>query len=300
MSGNRCPLRPTGRLTGPLRRAPTLALMLAAATVAFGPEPGRADDQANPAPTAASRPIDCAGPGQIDLAARAAPVGPAGAVRPGFEPAETGPGLRLDGVIVPATADRSARAALGTRLADAAGRGTIAVRGADGRADRHGRISGQAEDASGAWIQAALVRDGLALGDGTGPCAAALLAVEAEARKAGRGLWAEPRFRVRIGPGGRARTPADFVIAEGRLESVGIAGRTTYLNFGWAFGRDFTILIDGRTYARFDADNRPETWAGRWIRVRGWAVPDDGGTLRLADVGAIEVTNEERDTRLGR
>ncbi|WP_083656674.1 thermonuclease family protein [Mongoliimonas terrestris] len=221
-------------------------------------------------------------------------VVPVLAVETAAQPASSVVGVRLEGVVLPAIAGPALREALAARLNAVARRGAGTVRLADRRPDRHGRWSGHLIDAAGTWVQADLVEAGLAVADAEGDCAAALIAAEAAARRARQGIWAADDVPVRIGPDGRARLPVDFVVVEGRVRTVGNAGRTTYLNFGADFARDVTIVIDGRTLARFDADNRlpaggPAGWAGRLVRARGWATAGSGGEIRLASPHALEL-----------
>lgn len=243
---------------------------------------------------------DCAGNTGIVADVGAPTVRPVGTVVPTLA-VENGTGIgaiRLDGIVLPAVADPAVRQALRARLGSMADQGPVVLRVTDRQADRHGRRTGQLVDAAGRWVQADLVADGLAVAEADDACAADLLAVETEARRAMRGIWAAPGFPIRIGPDGRARLPSDFVVVEGRVRTVGNAGRTTYLNFGADFGRDVTIVLDGRTLARFDADKRlpaesPAGWTGRLVRVRGWATAGAGGEIRLAGPDALEMLDGE-------
>ncbi len=158
--------------------------------------------------------------------------------------------------------------------------------------DRYGRLLVQIADASGDWLQARLVRRGLALVDpATAPetVVDALFTLEADARREGRGIWSEdgglPAAAERV----RAR-PLRFTVVEGRPHRAGRGRTFLYLNFGEDRRRDFTLRIrlrQLRAFARGGLD--PEALVGRRIRVRGWIFPAGGPMIEVTDRRQIEV-----------
>ena len=157
------------------------------------------------------------------------------------------------------------------------------------RLDRHGRRVARVASPDGADLAERLVAAGVALvgpaplADPDGPCRSRLLAAEADARAAGRGLWSDGTFTVEAADDPLLEARAGrFAIVEGRIASLGKAGRTRYLNFGRRWSLDFTATI-----AESDGD-WPRGWGigpaaleGSRVRVRGWLEADDGGLVRL-------------------
>jgi endonuclease YncB( thermonuclease family) len=159
---------------------------------------------------------------------------------------EDGREVRLAG-IEPAFPERSAaehRQALTKMLT---GR-DVEVRGDDDTPDRYGRQPGFV------WLlpdqtlaQRELLAQGEALVSATvndRECAATLLAAEAAAREAKRGIWADPAaIKNTESPGGILAGIGRFTLVEGKVLSVRQAGATTYLNFGRNWTRDFAVTI---------------------------------------------------------
>lgn len=163
-------------------------------------------------------------------------------------------------------------------------------------ADRHGRLRVQLRRDDGLWLQAELLRRGLAMVETQSDCAgqaAELLGLEAAARAAGRGLWALDRYRVQ--PADAVRTD-DFRIVEGRVAEVARHDGVAYVNFGRDWRRDFTLRLDKASAERFAAAGLPpESLAGRRLRVRGWVAwrngpqmePDHPEQIELLDEGVL-------------
>lgn len=159
--------------------------------------------------------------------------------------------------------------------------------------DRHGRVPAQLQREDGAWIQAALLGRGLARVDagGADPAAAlaALLAVEAEARAAGRGLWGDPGLAVRsadtLGRGELDR----FQIVEGQVQRAALVRGRAYLNFGTDPRQDFTVTAEPGLVSALAASGQDLTaLQGRRIRVRGWLDWSGGPRIALVRIEQIE------------
>ena len=144
------------------------------------------------------------------------------------------------------------------------------------------------------------LREGLGYADPVGlkaACGAALLAAEAEARAAKRGLWRRGGLERATDPTLAERT-GRFAVVEGRIETVGDRARTIYLNFGTFWRQDFTVRVEKR-----DLKRHPELVArlgraeGRTIRVRGTLELRDGPFMRVRDAGQIEFPTAARASR---
>ena len=160
--------------------------------------------------------------------------------------------------------------------------------------DRHGRVLAHLErSGDGLWIEGEMLRLGLArvytFADNR-LAAAEMLAIEAVARAARRGLWADPYYAVRdaatVG-----RHLDGFDIVEARIQSVAKVKGRFYLNFGDDWRRDFTVKIERQSVKLFDRASLDLTqWQGKLIRVRGWVMRQNGPM--------IEATHPEQITLL--
>jgi hypothetical protein len=207
--------------------------------------------------------------------------------------------LRLAGVLAPKAGDRgqggeiagameAARAAL-----DRIARGTtLTLWHGDPALDRHGRILAQARTAEGLWLQDELLRLGHArvfTQAGAAERVAEMLAREAEARAARRGLWALGAYAVRA-DAEAGRFTDSFQLVEGRVLKAAAAREVYYLNFGRDFRRDFTVGLDRaalRLFRRAGVD--PAALEGKRIRVRGWLVWRGGPYIGATHPEQVEI-----------
>lgn len=122
-------------------------------------------------------------------------------------------------------------------------------------------------------------------------CAATLLAAEAEARDAKRGIWADPMvIKNTESPGDILTGIGRFMLVEGKVLSVRQAGATTYLNFGRNWTRDFAVTIPRRALADLAAAGLvPKSLENRRIRVRGFAEVRTGPRIEVLRAGQIEL-----------
>jgi endonuclease YncB( thermonuclease family) len=216
--------------------------------------------------------------------------------------------LRLAGIEVPAAmpsvkdagplpAAQAAKAALEELIA---GR-EVGLKRLGPESDRYGRglvhvfVS---RDGTQIWAQRAMVAQGQAR-VATGldrACAQELLAAEGAARAAGRGLWADPQFRLRP-----AENPADivgergrFALIEGKIISVRESGGTVYLNFGRRWTRDFAVTVLKRNERVFTAAGMElKKLEGRRVRIRGWV--EERGGPRIEAHGPEQIEMAERN-----
>jgi endonuclease YncB( thermonuclease family) len=200
--------------------------------------------------------------------------------------------LRLAAILVPKGAEPLADRARAA-LAEAAGRPLLLEFGPR-RTDRHGRLLAQAwlAGADGTpqlWLEERLLRAGLARVASTADTrdrAVELLRLEAQARAAGRGLWADPAYRVRA-PDDLADVLDSFQIVEGRALTAAQVRGGGYLNFGADYKTDFTLRFDGESLRRLrDSGLDFTSLAGVRLRVRGW--------LRYFNGPLIDVTHPEQ------
>lgn len=160
------------------------------------------------------------------------------------------------------------------------------------RYDRHGRLVARVETADGTWVQARLVEQGWARVASDEDHMAGLeelLALEAAARAADRGLWGDWRYRV-LDPQSVDTAPEGFHIVEGTVVAVARVGAWTYLNFGEDWRSDFTVSIHRRDRSRMrDGLGDLADLAGRRVRVRGWVRRFNGPLIEATYPQQIEV-----------
>lgn len=217
---------------------------------------------------------------------------------------EDGSEVRLAGVLAPRAPDLAAdpldwppaRAARDALAVLVVGRPLAIATGARSP-DRYGRLRAQVmivEPSGTVWVQGRLVAMGHARVDALDPnrsCVGALLALEAEARTSGRGLWANLAYAPR-----RADRPIELLrlrhayhLVEGRVAHVGVGRNRVYIGFGRRWIYDFTALVSGRDRARLEkAGIDLAGLEGKRVRLRGWIELWNGPLIRLTAPGQIE------------
>ncbi len=163
--------------------------------------------------------------------------------------------------------------------------------------DRHGRrLAHLVRSEDGVWIQGAMVAAGFArayanFADNRGGLAV-LLSLEAAARAARRGIWADPFYAVR-----RADRLSDadldgFQLVEGTVLAVGRAAGRVFLNFGADWATDFTATIQPEDREAFENEQGEVDLSrleGRRVRLRGWLTWRDGPAMDLVVPEQIEL-----------
>jgi endonuclease YncB( thermonuclease family) len=211
-----------------------------------------------------------------------------------------GRALILEGIRLPMGAADHAP----VRLADEA-RATLLTLARDGavtgtaippKQDRYDRVRVQGFTASkssdATWLQRALLEQGLArvaLSPDRGECAADLYRFEAAARKAGRGLWTVPAYRVRTDRDDWRPDVGSFQVIEGNVGRVTTRDGATVLDLGNDGRSGLAVSIAGgdrRGFRGLDFDGL----RGRRLRVRG-IVQDSSGRpmIALSNAAQIEV-----------
>ena len=184
-----------------------------------------------------------------------------------------------------------AKAALG---ALALGR-TVELRFGGRRGDRHGRVLAHLVRDDGLWLQGELLRRGLArvysFADNRA-LVADMLALERDARGAGRGIWAEPYYGVRD-PQEAGRHIGTFQLVEGSALDVAVVRGRAYINFGADWRSDFTATLAPAVVRAFAAESLdPARYEGRRLRIRGWLKSFNGPMIEITHPEQIEVLDE--------
>ncbi|MGF1641247.1 MAG: thermonuclease family protein [Rhodospirillales bacterium] len=188
---------------------------------------------------------------------------------------------------------RAAEAARAALEELAVGRTVTAVAAA-APIDRHGRLLAQLHRDDGVWVQGELLRRGMVrvrTGIDTRARAAEMLALEGEARAAGRGLWSDPFYAVRTPVAAHAAI-GSFQIVEGRVVRATRVRNRVYLNFGPDWRTDFTVAVPTRLLRAFEAAGlRPLALADHTVRVRGWLEAVNGPLIEVTHPEQIEVVD---------
>jgi endonuclease YncB( thermonuclease family) len=175
---------------------------------------------------------------------------------------------------------------------------SVTLRGESDAPDRYGRQPAFVfADTADASVQSLLLAQGDALVSATvtdKACAAELSAAEAVARRAKRGIWAEPAaIKNAESPGDILARIGQFTVVEGKVLSVRQAGAVTYINFGRRWTRDFAVTISRRTMPSFEAAGIAlKSLENKRIRVRGWVEARGGPRIEALRVGQIELAGE--------
>jgi len=162
------------------------------------------------------------------------------------------------------------------------------------RRDRHGRRLAHVHlpERGDLWVQGELLRRGMArvysFADNRA-LVPEMLAIERQARKARRGIWALDYYAVR-GAAEAGTFTGGFQIIEGTvLEAAVVRGRG-YLNFGADWRTDFTIALPPEAMRLFRADGIDiETYRNRPVRVRGWLRERNGPEIEASHPEQIEL-----------
>jgi endonuclease YncB( thermonuclease family) len=158
--------------------------------------------------------------------------------------------------------------------------------------DRYDRVRAQIFTRDGTWLQIDLLQKGLARVDiapDRGECYRELYAAEAEARRAGIGLWADPAYATRS-PEAVTAEAGTFQIVVGRVLSTAANDGRVYLNFGQDWHRDFTVAIapdDVKTFKGMGVD--PLNYDGKLVRVRGVVQSQNGPEIAVGNPKQIEL-----------
>jgi micrococcal nuclease len=162
------------------------------------------------------------------------------------------------------------------------------------RVDRSKRRLAQLHRDDGLWVQGEMLRAGMArvytFADNRS-LAAEMLALEEEARAAGRGIWADPFYAVR-GAEAAGGDVDSFQLVEGRVYDASRVKTRVYLNFGSDWRSDFTAALDSKAQRLFaQAGIDPLAYRGRTVRIRGWLRSVNGPLIDVSHPEQIELLN---------
>jgi len=116
-----------------------------------------------------------------------------------------------------------------------------------------------------------------------------LLSLEAEARAAGRGLWAMSAYKVFEAGAARGAIGA-YNIVEGTAVTAERHASRLYLNFGEDYRTDFTAGAAGRLATRWAKEGIDlASYAGKKLRVRGFVESINGPSIDLKHPLQVEV-----------
>ncbi|MTH96921.1 hypothetical protein [Roseibium sp. RKSG952] len=147
-------------------------------------------------------------------------------------------------------------------------------------------------------LQAALLREGDALlqpDTGSDDCLEALRAAEWTARRSAKGLWQDPVPLYGANrPDSMAAAEGSYILAFGRLVSLGKTRSTRYLNFGRHWKTDFTVSwqvsLDPLVESHLQRSGVSlEALGGQLIEVRGIVEMRDGPHIELTHPAQLRV-----------
>jgi micrococcal nuclease len=160
------------------------------------------------------------------------------------------------------------------------------------RVDRHGRTLAHLHTDDGTWAQGEMLSRGLArvytFADNRA-AAADLLALEAQAREAKRGIWTLNYYRVQDADG-KVGPPDTYQLVEGTVVKVADIRGRIFLNFGSDFKKDFTATIsprDAKSFASAGIDL--ESLKDRRVRLRGWIDERNGPAMDVTHPEQVEL-----------
>jgi endonuclease YncB( thermonuclease family) len=166
---------------------------------------------------------------------------------------------------------------------------SVTVRLGTGEQDRNGRILAHLVREDGLWVQGEMLKRGWArvyTFPDNRALAADMLALEAEARAAQRGIWGHPFYAVRDAAGVPPEETGTFQIVAGTVQDTAQVRERIYLNFGADFRTDFTVSIDKKYWAVF---SDPLALKGRRIEARGWLTSRNGPMIEATHPEQIAV-----------
>ncbi|MEJ0010500.1 MAG: hypothetical protein WDN72_08415 [Alphaproteobacteria bacterium] len=151
-------------------------------------------------------------------------------------------------------------------------------------ADRYGRLRLVPLTGSAASLQDALLRDGVAVRSGAEDDAGWAV-IEAQARRAHRGVWGEKDFVLGADHAGGHR--GEFHVVEGTVKRVYFGHDATELNFGDDWRTDFSVAVPRKVARDLDTDDLE----GAQVRVRGVLFEKNGPMLLLGNAAQLEIVH---------
>ena len=160
------------------------------------------------------------------------------------------------------------------------------------RNDRYGRVVAHAVVPPDLWVEAELLRQGLARVHTTRDVAAGaseLLRREADARTARRGLWALAAYQVHT-PDDLAHWLDSFQVVAGRIAGAHRSPGRLWLEFAASRGPALELAVPGAARRLFRAAALdPAALVGADVRVRGWLRWQNGPIIDIDHPAQIEI-----------
>jgi endonuclease YncB( thermonuclease family) len=200
--------------------------------------------------------------------------------------------LKLAGIHAPFDATKKLADAAREKLRDMAEEKTLAVENAS--TDRYGRMAAEAyvSGAKKTGLQDEMLKAGMVFvyaPDGDAPRLSEWPKVEAAARAAKRGIWADA-FYADTDATDADRKYGQFAFITGKALKAERVKNMVYLNFGDDWREDFTVAIaahDLRAFRRANID--PLDYGGKVLRVRGWVRHEHRPMIYATNAEQIEV-----------
>lgn len=213
---------------------------------------------------------------------------------------EDGREIRLAGIEIADDTAEHSRSTLATLIE---GR-IVTLRDIDDTPDRYGRQSAFAVlEGADTPVQFELLAKGDAFASPTvrdQVCSRALLAIEATARAARRGIWSgSVALKNAKSTDDILTRRGRFTVIEGTVSSARLAGTTFYVNFGRRWTRDFAVTISRRMIASVEATGIDlKSLKDKRILIRGWietrSAPGRGPRIEVTHAAQIEVIGAAR------
>ncbi len=161
--------------------------------------------------------------------------------------------------------------------------------------DRYRRSLAHLHLADGTWIQAELLRAGMArvysFADNRA-CVGELLQFERAGRAAGHGIWSDPWHRVQSGAD-TFNLIDSFQVVQATVVNAAIVRRRAFLNFGEDYRTDFTVTVAPKDMKLFEAAGIDlAALSGRTVRVRGWIQAYNGPNIVLTHPEQLEIIDQ--------
>ena len=159
--------------------------------------------------------------------------------------------------------------------------------------DRYGRTLAHVYLPRDQWVNEAMLASGLAhvysFPDNQSHLNH-LLTIEAQARQAEKGLWADPRWAVKNAHTAFTKNQiGQFHLVGGTVRDVAQVKGTVYLNFGEDWRTDFTAEIPADAQAYFDLVDFEKHFHGKEVLVRGRLKPVNGVLISVSHPAQIQV-----------
>lgn len=164
------------------------------------------------------------------------------------------------------------------------------------KTDRYNRALAHLFLADGSWVQAEMLRRGMARVYSFRDNRALvrdMQAIERDARRDRRGMWGLSYYALKhqLEAG---RFTDSFQIIEGVVREVAEVRGRTFINFGDDWKTDFTIVVENKARRLFEtSDINLTELAGKKIHVRGWLKYYNGPMIEATHPEQIQIVTPD-------